>query len=1024
MSMSVLEDNISASVFKSSLRAEKKDAYTVRSFDNYELNCGIESHDFPDPDQPLHLSISTLNDYSNHGRATELQAVYSHGMPSDDYFVSSDLAFMEKMEIECPSNKIGQLIGSRGLLLKEIHSRTGCILHVDQNVNVPNGAPHIIQLCGTLDQIIKAKDLVNAVIKYGPVAFSNTDESSQSICSSNSSSVDNYENSLNKSYQLPQHSLSYIYICTQEKLDFLNSQNELFKEIMHVTNSQISLCEEDMDDCNHGIRRLLIQGTTEKIVSDTKDMLDSFINNNSYGLEENLHINSRNYNNSLQYQSNNISSYNTRSNITNNNMNGNSSNNNFGMKFYQNSSQSNSSQISSSNINNNSGTKRIEFECPHDKVGIVIGSNGGTIKEIMRRSGARVIINEKFPDGYPRLVEVYGSSTEVAIAKELILDVINKTSNPRNAGGRSHRAVEHVHDNYSKDPFFYPPTTTPYNPYNNASASPYDTSNINNGSNTINSGDQRENHYQTRRPSALLTTTSSSLSSSFPLPPTPTPPPPLSLGETFVECPTDRVSLVIGYKGTVVKEISRRSGAYISVDEIDTGTSMRRVRIRGTRDEVQVALQLVHAVIQEGPLSLGITRENTGNGVGIGVGNGIRSVPSSPHIGSNSNSNSAGSSFGFGSLGFESSNGQSQSQSYVSTPQNPYYSPHISSSSSSSQLIPSLSSGYSYSQTMSSNSHIPTLTPSSAYTPSPSSSSLSSQAQSFPPFVPQIQGLSALTNSNYYNTKTTASLYDSSPSMTSTNSTSNSNGNGNIYTEVISCPAERVGLLIGSKGSTIKEIKKISKASVTILVHEQNNEYPSTSGFRRVLCKGDAQAVEIAKELILNVLSHGAGVLESLSSYASPRTYENETEIEYSSDISNTVITNYMDCPKNKIPVVNGYNGMTLKEIMRRSSADIYFETNSRIYESDLNQMNNNSDGSISSTSRLYFTGRLEDVETAKILVQTVLDKGPGFLDLHMYSLPESTSIPETTSTTTPTSITTPTFSMSDDAQKTSRFFP
>ena len=35
--------------------------------------------------------------------------------------------------------------------------------------------------------------------------------------------------------------------------------------------------------------------------------------------------------------------------------------------------------------------KKIEFPCPHEKVGVVIGANGATIKEIMKRSNSRYI---------------------------------------------------------------------------------------------------------------------------------------------------------------------------------------------------------------------------------------------------------------------------------------------------------------------------------------------------------------------------------------------------------------------------------------------------------------------------------------------------------------------------------------------------------------------------------------------------------------------------------------------------------
>lgn len=46
-------------------------------------------------------------------------------------------------------------------------------------------------------------------------------------------------------------------------------------------------------------------------------------------------------------------------------------------------------------------------ECPHEKVGRIIGSKGDTIKELQSRTGSRVQIQDKnLPDGEPRKVKV------------------------------------------------------------------------------------------------------------------------------------------------------------------------------------------------------------------------------------------------------------------------------------------------------------------------------------------------------------------------------------------------------------------------------------------------------------------------------------------------------------------------------------------------------------------------------------------------------------------------------------------
>ena len=43
----------------------------------------------------------------------------------------------------------------------------------------------------------------------------------------------------------------------------------------------------------------------------------------------------------------------------------------------------------------------------------------------MRRTGVRIVINEQFPDGVPRIVEVHGVGARVINAKALVEEIIN-----------------------------------------------------------------------------------------------------------------------------------------------------------------------------------------------------------------------------------------------------------------------------------------------------------------------------------------------------------------------------------------------------------------------------------------------------------------------------------------------------------------------------------------------------------------------------------------------------------------------
>lgn len=65
------------------------------------------------------------------------------------------------------------------------------------------------------------------------------------------------------------------------------------------------------------------------------------------------------------------------------------------------------------------------MECPQQLVGRVIGSSGATIKDILARSGARIQINQDFPDGVPRQITISGTQTAVSNATSLITHVMD-----------------------------------------------------------------------------------------------------------------------------------------------------------------------------------------------------------------------------------------------------------------------------------------------------------------------------------------------------------------------------------------------------------------------------------------------------------------------------------------------------------------------------------------------------------------------------------------------------------------------
>ncbi|KAM0946455.1 putative K domain-containing protein [Dioscorea sansibarensis] len=76
------------------------------------------------------------------------------------------------------------------------------------------------------------------------------------------------------------------------------------------------------------------------------------------------------------------------------------------------------------------GAEQVEIQVPNEKVGLVIGKGGETIKNLQTKSGARIqLIPQHLPEGdlsKERTVRVTGNKRQIEVAKELIKDVLNQ----------------------------------------------------------------------------------------------------------------------------------------------------------------------------------------------------------------------------------------------------------------------------------------------------------------------------------------------------------------------------------------------------------------------------------------------------------------------------------------------------------------------------------------------------------------------------------------------------------------------
>mmetsp|Transcript_15819 Transcript_15819/g.23806 ORF Transcript_15819/g.23806 Transcript_15819/m.23806 type:complete len:457 (-) Transcript_15819:428-1798(-) len=89
------------------------------------------------------------------------------GVANAPPYMTASGEFFEKLEVS-PS-KVGQIIGSRGAIIQEMQTRSGCKIHVNQDF--PEGVNREVTFTGTQEQIAAARKLVDMVLEKGPTAI-------------------------------------------------------------------------------------------------------------------------------------------------------------------------------------------------------------------------------------------------------------------------------------------------------------------------------------------------------------------------------------------------------------------------------------------------------------------------------------------------------------------------------------------------------------------------------------------------------------------------------------------------------------------------------------------------------------------------------------------------------------------------------------------------------------------------------------------------------------------------------------
>lgn len=78
-------------------------------------------------------------------------------------------AGQELMILEIAPDKVGQIIGSKGMIIQEIQTRSGARAYVNQDF--PAGVNRQVNITGSAAQVKAAADLINLIITEGPTAI-------------------------------------------------------------------------------------------------------------------------------------------------------------------------------------------------------------------------------------------------------------------------------------------------------------------------------------------------------------------------------------------------------------------------------------------------------------------------------------------------------------------------------------------------------------------------------------------------------------------------------------------------------------------------------------------------------------------------------------------------------------------------------------------------------------------------------------------------------------------------------------
>jgi len=327
--------------------------------------------------------------------------------------------------IECPNEKVGLIIGSKGIVIKSMMNRSKAkIIVTSETVN--GKTIRRVEITGTESQVQSAKEMVECVIKYGNEALDQSSDASLGL------------GIITKLIEIPSDCIKNI----------VGPKGTTMRKIYQDSLASITIAKAVND--NSSTRQVAVKGTITE-VERAVSMIDKLIKN--IPLDEITHYNDNDndldFEDDLTNSPKRLSRSDSLTSPTKSPLNDtNESPNNDERSFTP---QRGILKVSSPGKRKASPAVYKNLKCPLSKVGSLIGTRGTIIKEVMKRTGTTIIIGDCPDPGSNqdyRDVSIRGPQNSVEVAEKLVLDIIEYgTKILLNSKSNSNDFIEYIDDN-------------------------------------------------------------------------------------------------------------------------------------------------------------------------------------------------------------------------------------------------------------------------------------------------------------------------------------------------------------------------------------------------------------------------------------------------------------------------------------------------------------------------------------------------------------------------------------------------